>query len=118
MFRRLCQIDLTLSFFPFQKQNESPVIWCNQRDLLEDEYWQKYLNDNDYDKKGGQHAIHQSGGVIISAQIRDWITHHDGNEAFNSDLSEQHDDVDVGDVGGETGGERGGGQPQLFLLGQ
>ena len=117
MFRRLCQIDLTLSFFPFQKQNESPVIWCNQRDLLEDEYWQKYLNDNDYDKKGGQHAIHQSVRVIISAQIRDWITQHGGNEAFNkSDLSEHHDDVlDVVDVGGW---EPGGRQSQLFLLGQ
>ena len=82
MFRRLCQIDLTLSFFLFQKENESPVIWCNQRDLLEDEYWQKYLNDNDYDKKGGQHAIHQSVRVIISAQIRDWITQQDGNEVI------------------------------------
>ena len=70
MFRRLCQIDLTLSFFPFQKENESPVIWCNQRDLLEDEYWQKYLNDNDYDKEIGQHVMHQSDGVIIFSEQR------------------------------------------------
>ena len=59
--------------------------------------------------------IHQSVRVIISAQIRDWITQHAGNEAFNkSDLSEHHDVVDVVDVGG---GGPGGRQSQLFLLG-
>ena len=55
--------------------------------------------------------------VIISAQIRDWITQDGGNEAFNkSDLSEHHHEVvDVVDVGG---GDPGGRQSQLFLLGQ